>query len=486
MGRKETDYIILFDMICKEKIASSQELKLQYREKYNKSSLNVAVSYLYNALLDVLLALRKDQDSHYILFNKIMKARVLFEKSLFTDALELLDSVKEEAIHYENQIALLYASRMELEFLLSLNMPDISESELVKKHFQISEALKKNRIIYEHSSLFELLMHRIIYKGNVRSQEEKKRMNDLVFAEMSLSSSSKNSFEAKKLHQMFQSNYLMSIGDQKSAFQSFRELDSLFENNPQFWANPPFYYVSVLEGILDNLRSMRDYDKMPYFIERLKKIEDTSTRFQNHVTTLVFLYELFPLLDTGDFASAKKHLDRYHDFRLSKKELIDFFWRAEISLYTALVYIGLNDYKKARTTLANEMIFDNKIHTFPIYRIMRMVNLIIYYELKDTEYVHTESRSIKREILKAGKVSRLESLMFNFLNNNKRQFISSEKKRRLWLKLKTQLADIRNDVYEKQLLKYFDFTAWIESKVCKISLSESLRKNLSVNNTLDD
>ncbi len=473
-GRKETDYVMLFDLICKEGIISPQDLKQHYEEKLNKMSFNVAVSYLYDALLDVLLGLRKEQDSYYMLFNKIMKARILFEKSLYDDALELLDKIKKEAVVYENQIALLYASRIELEFLLFLKMPGITESELVKKHFQISETLKKNRIVYEHSSLHELLMHRLIYKGNVRSQEEKERMNDLVFAEMSLSSSSKNSFEARKLHQLFQSNYLLSIGDQKSAFQSFHELNKLFEDNRQFWADPPFYYVSVLEGILDNLRSMRYYDKMPYFIERLKSIDNPSARFQTHVATLVFLYELFPLLDSGDFAAAKLHLDMHQDSLMSRKEQMDIFGRAEISLYTALTYIGTGEYKKARKTLINEIILTNKVYTFPIHRIIRMVNLIIYYELKDMEYVRMESRSMKREIQKAGKVYRVESLMLDFLNNDKLQLLGSEKRLKLWHKMEPELAEIRAGVFEKQLLKYFDFTAWIEAKVRKVSLSEVL------------
>jgi len=333
-------------------------------------------------------------------------------------------------------------------------------------------------MICEYLSLYELLMHRIIYKGNVRSLEDKKRMNDLVFTEMSLSASSKNSFDAQKLHQLFQSNYLMSIGDQKSAFQSFRELNSLFEANPQFWANPPFYYLSILEGILDNLRSMRYYNKMPYFIERLQKIENTSTRFQIRVATLVFLYELFPFLDTGDFASAKKHLDRYQDSLLSQKEQMDLFWWAEISLYTALTYIGLNDFKKAKKTLINEIIFEDKIYTFPIYRIISIVNLITYYELNDMEYVLAKSRSIKRELLKAGKAYRIESLMLYFLNNENLLLSSSKKREQLWQKLEPKLIEIRNDIFEKQLLRYFDFTAWIESKVHKIALSEAIRKNL--------
>lgn len=473
-GRKATDYVVLFDMICKEGIVSPQELRQRCEKELGSRSFNVTVTYLYETLLDVLQTLRNEQDSDYRLFNKTMKARILFEKGLYEEALELLDKIKQEAAQYENQIALMYASRLELEYLLFLNMPGITEAELVKKHFRISETLKKNRIIYEHSSLYELLMHRIIYRGDVRSQQEKERMNDLVLAEMSLSASSKESFEARKLHQLFQSHYLMSIGDGKSAYRSFQELNKLFESNPQFWANPPFYYVSVLQGILDNLRSMRHYDKMPYFTERLRKIESNSARFQSHVATLVFLYELFPMLDTGDFAAAKRHLDLHQHAILMKKEQMDLFRQAELSLYTAVTYMGLGDWKRARKILSREVIFDNKIYTFPIYRIIRLVNLIIYYELHEREYLHTQTRLIRRETLKTGTMYRAEQLLLDFLNSDKWQLASNEKRRKMREKLKSELEKIRGDVFEAQLLRCFDFTAWIESKLDKTTLAETL------------
>ena len=299
-------------------------------------------------------------------------------------------------------------------------------------------------------------------------------MNDLVLAEMSLSASSKNSLEACKLHQMFQSRYLMIIGDSKSAFRSFRELNDLFENNPQFWTNPPFYYVSVLQGILDNLRSTHNYDKMPYFIERLRKIDSSSARFKIHVATLVFLYELFILLDTGDFAAAKHHLDLHQNSILMKKEQMDLFRRAEISLYTALTYIGLGDWKRARKALNYEIIDDKKIYNFSSYRIIRLVSLIIYYELHETEYLYTKIRLMKRQILKVRKMYRIELLLLDFLNNDKWQLASSEKRRKMQEKLKAELENIRNDVFESQLLRYFDFTAWIESKIDKTPLARIL------------
>jgi len=55
-----------------------------------------------------------------------------------------------------------------------------------------------------------------------------------------VASSNIDSFEIKELHQLFQANYLISVGDYKSALHSFYELNSLLENNKHLWSTPRF------------------------------------------------------------------------------------------------------------------------------------------------------------------------------------------------------------------------------------------------------
>jgi hypothetical protein len=99
----------------------------------------------------------------------------------------------------------------------------------------------------------------MIYNGSVRSAKQKKNLNDLVFSEMSIvASTHTETFEIRKMHQLFQANYLIAIGDYKSALHSFYELNKVFENNKHLWANPPIYYVLVLEGILKSLHIIKD------------------------------------------------------------------------------------------------------------------------------------------------------------------------------------------------------------------------------------
>jgi hypothetical protein len=473
-GKKEKDYTVLFEIIVEAGRTSSKELKEMFCQKRKDANFNATVNYLYKTLLDRLVALRENHDSHYLLLNLILRARVLFEKSLYEEALELLEQVKRKAVRYENHIALLYVSRLELEYLLIMNLPDLSESDLLNKHFQINEILKNIRKINEHSSLYELLKHRILYKGNIRSQKEKEALNDLVISEMSITSSQKDSFEARKLHLLFQSNYLIGVGDYRSGLQSFRELNSLFEHEENSLSGFPFYYISTLEGILYNLRSIKRYDEMQFFIQKLKNIQVTSETLQININALIFLYELFPHLDKGDFHASDQVIQQHNDHLLTKLEQLNLSRRAEISLYRSLVYIGYRKFKEADKTLISEIVRENKIYTLPLYRTIRLVDLIIHYELGNFDFIHFESRSIKRKIPNVDKGYRVEKMMLRLLNKERKFMLQSEREK-LWNKLEPELTDIQKDVFEKQLLVSFDFTAWIESQVRRIPLQDVLR-----------
>jgi hypothetical protein len=504
--KTSTAYLSLFNIISKNRIAGSDSVKIEFLANNRKASFDASVKYLYKILLDTLLDLRKEQDSYYTLFNSIMKARVLFEKSLFENCFELLEKIKADAKKFENYYALLLASKLELEYLLALNFPLLDEKTLLNKHYRINEILSFIRKIHEQSSLYELLKYRVDYIGNVRSPQQKLNLNDLVVSEMSiLASSNLENFEISKLHQLFQANYLISVGDFKSALRSYVELSSLFENNKHLWSNPPIYYLLTLEGVLDSLRSIRNYEGMQYFIQQLKKLESPSVNFNANAASLVFLYELFPKLDKGDFTSASLHLEKHLDTLYSKMNLLNLPRQAELNLYAALIYFGRKDYKRAHkflsmVTLKGKDFYSllprfhasthptfpasslahspastlPRLHTsMPLYRTIRLVNLMILNEIGDFHLISYETRSMKREMKDIDKGYQIEKTMLSFLNKQNMP-VTIRKREKLWEKVSGELELLRNDIFEKQVLRIFDFTAWIESKIRRIPLNEVL------------
>ena len=418
----------------------------------------------------------KEQDSYYLLFNELLHARVLYEKSMYQECFQVLKKVKEKAVYYENHFALLVAQRLELNYLLTLDFEDMDEQKLLNKQYKMNNTLKSIRQLNEQSSLYELLKYRMINRGASRSLEETQKLDDLVTSEISIvASAGVENFEIKKNHQLFQANYFITVGDYKAAFNSFVELNKLFEENSHLWNNPPVYYLMTVEGMLESLRIMHNYEGMNYFIEKLGKLSSPSSSFQLNVMYVIFIYRLFSFIDAGDFDKAGIWIAEHQTSLIDKMLLLKEQQQAEMSLYIALIHLGNGEYRKARKRLS-ATIGRGHLYSLPLFRTIRIVNVMIHYELGDVDYIQSEIRSIKREMSKnKGYNLKVESFLLKFLNYS---FADTNRKKRaeIWESMAEEVHALYADKYETQILRKFDFVAWVEAKIFEVPLSDILKR----------
>ena len=202
----EKNYLLLFDLINKG--TSSEDICKLYCQEQSKGNFEMAAKHLYRVIMDCLAHLRKKEDVQTAIFDHITKAEILFERELFDAAFSQLDKAKSLSVTYENDPLLLLIRRTELKYLSSLGFKEISERELVSKQMKINDIMKYSRNTNLHLQLYDILKHRITYKGYVRSDKQKDNLNDLVLSELNLiANSSYKGFEAKKLHLLFQAAY---------------------------------------------------------------------------------------------------------------------------------------------------------------------------------------------------------------------------------------------------------------------------------------
>lgn len=475
-NKPEKDYIFLFRLIDDKKISDPEELKMAFLAAKPASSFNTVVIYLFDLLIDILTRLRTEQDSYYLLFNELLHARVLYEKSMYQECFQVLKKVKEKAVYYENHFALLVAQRLELNYLLTLDFEDMDEQKLLNKQYKMNNTLKSIRQLNEQSSLYELLKYRMINRGASRSLEETQKLDDLVTSEISIvASAGVENFEIKKNHQLFQANYFITVGDYKAAFNSFVELNKLFEENSHLWNNPPVYYLMTVEGMLESLRIMHNYEGMNYFIEKLAKLSSPSSSFQLNVMYVIFIYRLFSFIDAGDFDKAGIWIAEHQASLIDKMLLLKEQQQAEMSLYIALIHLGNGEYRKARKRLS-ATIGRGYLYSLPLFRTIRIVNVMIHYELGDIDYIQSEIRSIKREMSKnKGYNLKVESFLLKFLNYS---FADTNRKKRaeIWESMAEEVHALYADKYETQILRKFDFVAWVEAKIFEVPLSDILKR----------
>ena len=437
-------YLTLFNLI--DANTSPEQLYTRFCQIQDGKSFETAVKHLYRVLLECLVRLREKQDVQTRIFNYISKAGVLFEREIFDEAIIELDKAKKLAITYENDSLLLLIRRTELKYLSALDFKTISEKQLVNKQMKINEVLKYARTLNQHTQLYDILKHRLINKGYIRSDKQKEDLNDLVLSELHLiANNSYQGFEAQKLHLLFQDLIL----------------------------NPPIYYLSAIQGILDSLCIAGLYHETPFFLSKLEELtqNEYSTEFILHLKTLIYIYKSNSLLQAGNFEQALELRDKQENELLKKVTSLGL--ESQLRLYLSFAVLGMytKDYVQARKYMKKIFSLGKLFCAFPSYKIARLVNLLLQAELGNYDFFENEIISIKRNIRFEKQTYITEKLIFKFIQGYPLPSYEKARNKR-WLQYQKDIQKIEQDKYERQLLKTFDVLAWIESKLTQRSLAD--------------
>lgn len=169
-------------------------------------------------------------------------------------------------------------------------------------------------------------------------------------------------------------------------------------------------------------------------------------------------------------------MEKYKESLFDRFNLLSSNVQTLLSLYSSLVYLGNKEYKKARKSINQVIMRGKNIYNMPLYRTFRLVNLMIYYVQNNTDYILSEIRTVKRDLQNIENSYEIENLMLVFFNKSF-DLVSRFKRNQLWKEMEPKLTAQHDNKFELPLLRIFDFTAWIESKIRMIPLDLVLQNN---------
>ena len=468
----DRDYIFLFDIINSSKDA---ELTVKtvintFNKNLPKASIEATSKYLIKIITDRLIDAKIEKDNEFSLFQSMLRVKVLQERSLQTEAYKELKKLTQKASDNQNHIMHYIALRMEQNYLSGQNFPDISDDTLINMQMKSKEILRTILNIEAHYSLYGLIKYRLNRMGRIVTDDDKKKMNDLLLSEISIvAGKMKNSFESKKIHLLFQSFYFAHISDHRSALKSFRELNKLFDEHPDLQEYPPVDYFSTLEGILDSLRTIGRYEEMQLYIDKIEKLEtkNYSEYFSYLLKKNIVIYKLAKLIGERKIQEAVSYIESVPPLIFSSYQLIHHEKHLELLFYQGLTYFENKEYKKAHKIIQPTLSDERMQAPQAIHRAIRLLNIILYYELKDINYLQYEIRSYTRFFIMKRNLSKCEKIVFKTiqLHPYSNSFV---KNNLLAKKIAIDVQKIKGDKYEEHLVKYMDWGRWAESKFLRI------------------
>ncbi len=449
-------YQIVFSYIVEAKENEGKNWQEDFKRDYPRVSLDSAVNYLYKVLTEVLVNMRIEQNSWYQQFQGLMRAQICFERSIPLKGIKETQEVHHLALESENLVSQYLSKRMELNFLQNYYPEQMAEQSLINIQLEAKNTLRALNEQHDSFTLFELLNLRLLKNPHISVNN-----NDLILAELNLSFKNlRNNFETKKKHLLFQSFYFVLKKDYPSALLIFEELTAHFECFPSLWDVPPYDYLITLKGILNSLRSMKRYEEMAVYVQKIQRllVRKNTEHFNNLASLLAYTFELNSIIGLGKTELALVYM------KANKLDEEWYFVDIEMTLenhyFQALSYFLNANFTSSKKILTNLFKSIKKGQNYEAYRAARLLYILSIYEVHDSEFVEFEIKSYKRIYLKSEYSYRLEKFLFKLIKMDPKRRGNEWKKSQLPVQL-LLLEDILQSNKEISLTKYFNYSLWL-------------------------
>lgn len=476
---EKNNSVMLFDMIDKQK--EYNELLLLKKEKgIDKKQLADLKLILYKTILKSLSNFHAANFIDIDLRNRINGCLVLFEKGLYDQCEKQLLKTKEKILLYEKETLLMDVLNLEKELIKArsyANTPiDKIESIYINEYnnaLLVSD--NNNKIGYLATRFFKQSKS----KGNARSKEEVILYREIVNHPV-LKQHSSYSLIAKTLLYNTKSTLLFRENKNNEAIQNATELINIIEHNPQFIKAYPRNYIAAINNVLVGFSRNEEFEKIPFFLNKLKSLSVKSYRLQNEVYFLVLNRELSYLMNTHQFNKCLKLIKDFEKRDENKFKILNKEYETNLQYNFGCVLLIVGEYKQSRfyfqqLTNKHESNILNDLLSFS-----RILLLICDYESGNNYLIEYSIKSTYKFLLKRKKMFKFEEILLKFIRKIALEQTNKNKLINEFKLLKQELLILQKNKFEKQAFEYFDFIAWLDSKIQNKPLLEILLKKTTL------
>jgi len=470
------NYLKLFDAIDTQAVYDERAIQ----QKHGFKKLPNLKNYLYSLILKSLQGYHSTISIDSTLKNLLLQIEILYNKALYDACEKMLSRAKKLAYKHEQFLAVLemlewerkiiYAKAQELDKNKNLETIENETKEILKKYDNYLQYRKLNSgILKEHRK-----------ERHIRNNDSAK-YDHIIQSELFKKNKSLSS-RANYLYHFTKGLYNLSKGDYVNAYQNFSEVLLLFQSTPGF-VQPNFSgYVSTLHNMIIAAHSLKKYDESIVYIQKLKSLENDfhaevkDENIQLKIFASCYINELGLCINKGEFVKGLSIVPEIEKGLIKFKHKIVPTHAMTLYYNISTIYFGVNDYSQSLLWL-NKILNDPEIVNVPdVHCYAQIFNLVIHYELGNEDLLEYIVKSTHRFLYKKNRLYKVETSLLNFIRKEVPEMITKEQQIQAFRRLKIELEEITQDIFEKKALEYFDILAWLDSKTGNKSFARILKE----------
>jgi tetratricopeptide (TPR) repeat protein len=479
----DKDYIKLFEAV--EKIGEYDEEKIKKLLKGEDflKRLPAVKNYLYGQLLKSLRMNYIGTTIDSELKEMAEEITILYDKRLFKQAIKILEKAKDLAKANEQTLQLVELNILEGKILIEVLNLDKFEKTLSSSLEEEIKLLEIQKNAAEYRDLYNriILINKKIKEA--RTEQELKQFEEIIVHPLLRSFSSARSFDAKNYYYLIHLNYNHAKGDNEACLQIAQKQLELLESFPQKISEKPKMYIAALNNVLLSQIHLHSYKNFDKTLEKLRSIPLKSVNIEANRFVSSYIFEMVMYLDTGEFTKSVtirenvlEGLKKYHD-KINAIEEITLLYNLFYS------YFGTGEFSKALGIINKLLNEYQKELRYDIQSAVRILNLILHYELGNSRLLEYNAVSAYRFLYKSKRLYKLENIVLNYIRKKMHHIYTPKDEVEAFIELRREFMELIDDPYEKKAFEYFDYISWFDSRIEKRSFEEIVKeKYLQKNN----
>lgn len=477
---EKNEYLRLFEAIDGMSIYDEPVLKKIFKQQKARNSFAIAKNRLYDTILKSLDSFHAENSVDVQLKNLLHYAEILFKKSLYDECYKMLQRSKKLAQKHERYTTLLDVSKWEKRLIEKDGYTTTDEeglTDLLKEDVLHLQKLSNYSEFWNLKSKLFFLLNR---HGKVRDIDEVKQFKTLIDNTLLKSEDHALSYETHYLYLHIYSAYYFGIGDYHESHIWLSKQLKLIESNRDFIQQEPNKYFAVISNLIYLCTQLNKQNEIKLLLDKLYNIpemlgkklsEDLAIKlFSTSISTKLSLH-----LQNGDFDSALELVPEIDNGLNKYKNKLNKVREAFFLFNVSVLYFAKGDLTLSLQWM-NRLLNDTALDANQeIYAFARIFDLVVHLEMGNNTLLPYALKSVQRYLDKRKRMFRFETIFLDFIRKiskatNEKEILES------YNHLHKELLQLKEDHFERTVFEYFDFIAWVESKLQNITFADVIRQ----------
>lgn len=468
-GESDNHYVRLFDAIAEQEEYDEAEL---LRTETYINSLTQLKGRLYEAILNSLQLFHADRSDTMEVRNMLNQVELLYEKGLQEQALKVLQ--KAYSLAESNE-----------EFTYQL---EISATESKIRGMKVDIGWLKEGIretVDRESALLEKLRNMLMYrqlaaainlwgysKNQLRKTDEIEQVDSLDQFQLLTDESSCLSDRSRMTHYHLKAIIHFWKEEHEESIRYFMKLKDFVNADPVRRKKHSTLYFIAITNIINTGDKVLTFEEMVDLIESLKAEVKADPSKETDFLTRYYHSILAKSSSYGRFAEGLEYA-READSWMVQQGKLHKPYGIGICFHLAYIYFLNNDLNRSLFWV-NRILQEPEEESLFFYVPVLVFSLIVHYELENIELLEYKVRSVYRYLYKRDKLYKFEATVLAFIRNKLPRVNNNKELVKVFEELRQELALLAEDPYEKKPLFFFDYIAWLDSKISNRPFAEVL------------